>query len=104
MDLEPRHALRRRRLATNLRGDVVISFAWLGNDRDRTDGGVGVMPTGPGASTQLVSSGLTNGAGGHYQSIRVCYPNVNEFCATGFNQIRSSNNPENHPHYVVFGD
>lgn len=89
-------------LATNLRGDVGISFAWGGNDRD-PQMAVGML-TGPGASTQLVSSGLTNGAGGHYQSIRTCYPNVNEFCASGFNQIRSSETPENHPHYVVFGD
>jgi hypothetical protein len=59
-----------------------------------------------GISFLSTTSGISNGAGGHYTSNREAYPDESIFCASGFNQIRADKNSEvisgNHPHYILF--
>jgi len=67
------------------------------------------MLTGPGADDGITTtSGITNGAGGHYISNNQAFPEVNQFCASGFNEIKtnqpSPNDRIRHPHYVLFED
>jgi len=42
----------------------------------------------------------SSGAGGDYTTIRVSFPDVDTFCASGFNQLLPG--PVNHPRFVVF--
>lgn len=86
-------------LATNIDGDVGLSYCSGGNTK--YPGYAVAMLTGPGRSFKRVTSGKSYGAGGHYVSIREAYPDVSAFCAAGFNTI---NEPEstNHDRYVLF--
>jgi hypothetical protein len=55
---------------------------------------------------QLVgtTSGRSRGAGGHYNDVRMCFPNTSQFVAAGFVQAKDNRNPPvNEPHYIVFG-
>jgi hypothetical protein len=93
-------------LATNSNGDVGVSFCWGGGNRWYPQHAV-MMLTGPGATSffEPTTSGVTNGAGGHYVSNRQAYPLLDTFCASGFNQIKTNRpNPDrvNHPHYILF--
>lgn len=99
----PDHAFVWPSLATNVHGDVGLSFCWGGGKTFFPQHGVALL-TGSNAGFLSTSSGTTSGAGGHYTSIRMAFPNVNEFCASGFNQVKTGNSLVNHPHYVVFGE
>jgi hypothetical protein len=93
------HAFAWPALATNARGDVGLSFCWGGAQWDPQHGVA--MLTGPNQVFQATTGGLTQGAGGHYISIRALHPSDDQFCASGFNQPRPV--IETHPHYVIFG-
>jgi hypothetical protein len=86
-------------LATNADGDVGLSFCW-GGEKFYPQYGVGML-TGRDQSLVSVSSGISSAAGGDYTSIRMAFPDVSGFCASGFNQIKPG--PVNHPRYVLFG-
>jgi hypothetical protein len=86
-------------LATNIHGDVGLSFCWGGGMAHYPQYGVAVL-TGPNAGFLSATSGKTNGAGGHYTSVRMAFPNADQFCASGFTQVAFTTN---HPRYVIFG-
>lgn len=88
-------------LATNVTGDVGLSFCW-GGPRSSPQYGVGII-TGRDQRLFSVTSGDTAAAGGDYTTIRMSFPDVGNFCAAGFNQVRSDPVNVNHPHYVLFG-
>ena len=85
-------------LATNPDGDVGLSFCWGGGQHE-PQFGVGML-TGRSQSLISITPGPSVAAGGDYISIRMSFPDVNSFCAAGFNQMPPG--PKNHPHYVLF--
>ncbi len=95
----PDHGFAWPALSTNGRNEVGLSFCWGGNRWDPQHG-VAVL-TGSGRSFVATTSGATNGAGGHYISVRSAFPDVENFDATGFIQ-RAGSTPTNHPQFVVF--
>jgi len=58
------------------------------------------MLTGHDTSLLSITPDPSSAAGGDYISLRMSFPNVNAFCAAGFNQMPPG--PKNHPHYVLF--
>jgi hypothetical protein len=97
-------------LATNVHGEVGLSCCRGGNKRSPQY--CVAMLTGPSKGFVEVTSGLTTGAGGHYTSARTSYPDVENLCGSGFNQVmlrtarrlRERKAPlVNHPHHVIFG-
>lgn len=96
----PEHGFAWPALATNARNEVGLSFCWGGNRWDPQHG-VAVL-TGPGRSFLATTSGPTNGAGGHYISIRSAWPDEARFDATGFVQRQTPTAAVNNPQYVSF--
>jgi len=85
-------------LATNSDGEVGLSFCW-GGARQDPQFGVGML-TGRDTSLLSITPDPSSGAGGDYISLRMSFPDVNAFCAAGFNQMPPG--AKNHPHYVLF--
>lgn len=98
----PEHGFAWPSLATNVYGDVGLSFCWGGNKWD-PQYGVAIL-TGPHQSFISATNGVTSGAGGHYTSVRESFPDVESFCGSGFNQVKIKGpaGAANHPHYVLF--
>jgi hypothetical protein len=50
------------------------------------------------------TSGRSAGAGGHYNDVRMCFPNTNQFVAAGFVAAKNGDPPvvADHPHYIIF--
>jgi hypothetical protein len=97
----PEHGFAWPALATNIDGDVGLSFCWGGN-KWYPQHGVAML-TGSGRSFVSTTSGRSSGAGGHYISNREAYPKVSIFSASGFNQPKVKDKSTSHPHYVLFG-
>ena len=89
-------------LATNINGDVGLSFCW-GGPKSYPQYGVGMLTGSDQRLFSVTADANTVAAGGDYTSIRMSFPDVNDFCASGFNQIRASPSNVNHPRYLLFG-
>jgi hypothetical protein len=81
---------------------IGISFAWGGGLSNYPQYGVGTVY--PRQHLLSPPSGLTIGSGGHYNDIRMNFPNTDQFVATGFVQTKDRSVPPNvmnRPHYMI---
>jgi hypothetical protein len=85
-----------------LEGKVAISCCF-GGGRDRyPQHAVGILGT---HKVTPTTSGKSAGAGGHYNDVRLCFPDTGQFVASGFHTAKDNSNPpklENRPKYVIF--
>jgi hypothetical protein len=64
--------------------------------------GVGILGDPPLLAT---TSGQSAGAGGHYNDVKMCFPNTSQFVAAGFVAAKDNSRPPrifDHPHYIIF--
>lgn len=95
----PEYAFAFPALATNAHGDIGLSFCW-GGAKAAPQYGVGMLTGRDQSLISVTGDRNSSAAGGDYTTIRVSFPDVYTFCASGFNQILPG--PINHPHFVVF--
>ena len=86
-------------LAANPSQEIAMSFAW-GGGSFYPQHAVGILK--PREDISSTTSGPSGGSGGHYVRVRMAFPNVNEFVAGGYVQVKNMGGKINHPHYVVF--
>jgi hypothetical protein len=86
-------------LAANPAQEVAMSFAW-GGPSFYPQHAVGILK--PREDFVSTTSGPSAGSGGHYVRVRMAFPNVDEFVAGGYVQVKDKGKATNHPHYVVF--
>ena len=80
---------------------IALSFCYGGGNL-YPQHGVGILGDPPLLAT---TSGRSAGAGGHYNDVRMCFPNTSQFVAAGFVSAKDNSTPPkifNHPHYVIF--
>lgn len=91
-------------LAANWERDtaIAISLCW-GGGRHYPQHAVGTIY--PGGNPLLsTTSGRSAGAGGHYNDVRMDYPDSHQFVAAGFNSAKDNASPpniRNRPHFVI---
>jgi hypothetical protein len=85
-------------LASNSSGDIGLAFCW-GGARQTPQFGVGML-TSRDTSLLSITPDPSLAAGGDYITIRMGFPEVDTFCAAGFNVMNPG--PQNHPHLVFF--
>jgi hypothetical protein len=82
---------------------IAMSFCFGGGRDLYPQHAVSILGDPPSLAT---TSGRTAGAGGHYNDVRMCFPDTRRFVAAGFVTAKDNSNPPNkvnHPHYVIFG-
>jgi hypothetical protein len=97
-----------------------FAFAWpslAANGDDRPVIGISLCWGGPDHYPQhavgtldprhliTTTSGKSAGAGGHYNDVRMGFPDYHSFVAAGFNAVKDNSTPPkvmDHPHFVVF--
>ena len=80
---------------------MAIALSW-GGPNDYPQHAVGILGDPPLRST---TSGLTAGGGGHYNDVRMCYPDVEKFVAAGAVAPKDNSTPPvvtNRVNYVTF--
>jgi hypothetical protein len=84
-----------------LEGVVAISCCF-GGGRRYPQHAVGILGT---YKVTATTSGKSAGAGGHYNDVRLCFPQTDQFVASGFHTAKNNSNPPqffNHLKYVIF--